>query len=54
MFADRSGADAEVHQLTIIVTAMLGFASYKVAVIAAALTPTPAGSKVERSTSKQI
>jgi len=49
--ADRSGTDAEVHQLTIIVTAMLGFASYKVAVIAAALAPAPASSTVQRSTS---
>lgn len=51
MHADRSGTDAEVHQLTIIVTAMLGFASYKVAVVAAALTPSAAGSPVARSTS---
>lgn len=38
--ADANGADDEVHQLSILITAMLGFASYKVAVVAAALTPT--------------
>ena len=42
--ADANGAaDEEVHQLSILITAMLGFASYKVAVVAAALTPTAAG-----------
>eukprot|EP00892_Ulva_mutabilis_P002528 jgi/Ulvmu1/12276/UM087_0010.1 len=51
LWDDRSGTDAEVHQLTIIVTAMLGFASYKVAVIAAALTPSPARRSVARSKS---
>jgi hypothetical protein len=43
LLADANSADEEVHHLSIIITAMLGFASYKVAVVAAALAPSAIG-----------
>ena len=38
-YAGASPDDAEVHQLSMILTSMLGFATYKVAMIAASLAP---------------
>jgi hypothetical protein len=37
--ADTSGSDEEVHRLFLITTAALGFATYKVALVAASLAP---------------
>jgi hypothetical protein len=48
--ADTSGADSEVHKLSVILTTLIGFATYKVALVAATLAP----DEVEPATQKPV
>lgn len=48
--AGVSGADEEVHQLSIILTTLIGFGTYKVALVAATLSP----DEVEASSEKPV
>ena len=51
--AGTSGSeDAEVHRLSTIFTALLGFATYKVALVAASAGPEPASVLPEESVRK--
>lgn len=50
--ADVSGADEEVHQLSIILTTLIGFGTYKVAIVAATLSPDEAESSMQKPVEK--